>query len=33
MERYYTANETLAHAILTNAHIAPEEFEAFLADG
>lgn len=33
VERIHTANETLAHAILTNAHIAPEEFEAYLADG
>lgn len=33
VERIHTANETLAHAILTNAHIAPQEFEAFLADG
>ena len=26
-------HKTLAHAILNNAHIAPEEFEAFLANG
>ena len=32
-ERIHTANETLANAILNDAHIAPEEFEAFLADG
>jgi hypothetical protein len=33
VERIHTANETLALAILTNAKVAPEEFEVFLADG
>jgi len=33
VDRINTANETLVNAIRNDAHIAPEEFEAFLADG